>query len=274
MRRKLICIIACFAVLALAVATPRPVIAQQQESRLNPSEESIAPAAPAKAVDPASLPSAKELMSQNVEAVGGVEAWSKTTTRKLKGLYQSEDASVFVAVEILQKSPNKSLTKISLPNGLVLREVCDGHNAWVETSNGRYQEITGQALASRLRMADLQDRVKLAQVASTGKVIRTEKIGTRTAYVLEFTAQKDLVSRLYIDVDSKMVVRAEDVAATPDGPYTLRLDLDDYRDVDGLKFPFRMKSTEKGAVVTIRLTQVTLNTPLDDTLFLKPDFAK
>jgi zinc protease len=274
MRRKLVCIIAYFAVLALAVATPRPVLAQQQESRLNPSEEAIAPAVPAKTVDPASLPSAKELMSQNVEAVGGIEAWSKTTTRKLKGLYQSEDASVFVAVEILQKSPNKSLTKISLPNGLVLRQVCDGRSAWVETSNGRYQEITGEALASQLRMADLQDRVKLAQVASTGKVIGTEKIGTHTAYVLEFSPKKDMVSRLYIDVDSKMVLRTEDVVTTADGPYTLKLDLDDYRDVDGLKFPFRMKTTTKGAVVMIRLTQVTLNTPLDDTLFLKPDFAK
>jgi len=79
---------------------------------------------------------------------------------------------------------------------------------------------------------------------------------------------------LYIDTDSKMVVRTEDVATTPEGPYTLRLDLDDYRDVDGLKFPFRMKRTEKGSIVNIRLTQVTLNPPLDDTLFLKPDFAK
>jgi len=44
--------------------------------------------------------------------------------------------------------------------------------------------------------------------------------------------------------------------------------------VTGLKFPFRMKRTEKGAVILIRITQVTVNPPLDDTLFLKPDFAK
>jgi zinc protease len=250
------------------------VLAQQQETRLNPTEEAINTATPSKAVDAAALPTAKELMVQSDDAVGGLAAWNKTTSRRLKGVYQSEDASVFVSVEILQKSPNKSLSKVTLPNGLVLREVCDGQKAWIENSMGQYQEITGAALASRLRRAELQDRAKLEQIASTGKVTGIEKVGTHTAYVLEFSPDKKLLSRLYIDVDSKLVVRTEDNSDTPEGLYTLRLDLDDYRDVDGLKFPFRMKRTEKGAIVNIRITQVTLNPPLDDTLFLKPDFAK
>ena len=36
----------------------------------------------------------------------------------------------------------------------------------------------------------------------------------------------------------------------------------------------QQQRTEKGAVIMIRITQVTVNPPLDDTLFLKPDFAK
>lgn len=273
MLRKLICIAAFLGVLVLAVATPRSV-AQQQQSSLNAAEDPINPVVSPKSVDPTALPIAKDLMSQSDDAIGGLAAWNKTTTRRLKGLYQSEDASVFVSVEILQKSPNKSLTKISLPNGLVLREVCDGQNAWIENSVGQYHPITGAALTSRLRVADFQDRAKLTQVASTGKVTGIQKVGAHDAYVLEFSPGKNLISRLYIDVDSKLVVRTEDVATTPDGPYTLRIDLDDYRDVDGLKIPFRMKRIEKGAIVNIRLTQVILNPPLDDSVFLKPDFAK
>jgi zinc protease len=273
MQRKLAISLAFLGPLMLGVASPRSA-AQQQETRLNATEEPIHSATSGKPGDAAPLPTAKELMSQSDDATGGLAAWSKTTTRRMKGLYQSEDASVFVAVEILQKSPNKSLSKVTMPNGLVLREVCDGQSAWIETSLGQYQEITGAALASRLRLADLQDRAKMEQIASTGKVTGIEKVGTHTAYVLEFSPDKKLLSRLYIDVDSKLVVRTEDVSSTPEGPYTLRLDLEDYREVEGLKFAFRMKRTEKGSVVNIRLTQVTLNPPLDDSLFLKPDFAK
>ena len=54
----------------------------------------------------------------------------------------------------------------------------------------------------------------------------------------------------------------------------MKLDLDDYRDIEGMKFPFRMKRTEKGAVFNIRLTQVIINPTLDDSLFLKPEFSK
>ena len=273
MQRKLASVAAFLGVFVLAITTPRSV-AQQQESRLNPSEEPITTAAPSKVADATALPGAKELMAQSDDAAGGLDAWSKATSRKMKGLYQSEDASVFVAVEILQKAPNKSLSKVSLPNGLVLREVCDGHSAWIENSVGQYQEITGAALASRLRIADLQDRAKLEQLAATGKVTGIQKIGSHSAYVLEFPSDKKLISRLYIDTESKLVIRTEDISTTPEGPYLLRIDLDDYRDVDGLKFPFRMKRTEKGSIVNIRLTQVVINAPLDDTVFLKPDFAK
>jgi hypothetical protein len=273
MRQKRTITVALLGASSLGIVAPR-LVAQQVETRLHATEEPISSTASAKPVDTAVLPTAKELLSQSDDAVGGLAAWNKLTARRMKGLYQSEDGSVFVAVEILQKSPNKSLSKVTLPNGVVLREVCDGHSAWIENSMGQYQEITGAALASRLRLADMQDRVKMGQIASTGKVTGIEMVGKRPAYVLEFSPDKKLVSRLYIDVDSKLVVRTEDVSTTPEGPYTLRLDLDDYREVDGLKFAFRMKRTEKGAIVNIRLTQITLNPTLDDTVFLKPDFAK
>jgi hypothetical protein len=260
---------------ALLLGFPlRCLQAQQVESRLTQPAESVTPAAAARPAGDAPLPTAKELMTRSDDAVGGLEAWNRTISRRMKGVYQTEDTSVFLAIEILQKSPNKSLSKITFPNGVILREVCDGHSAWLENSMGGYQEFTGAALASKLRQAEFQDRGRLEQVASTGKVTGIEKVGTHTAYVLEFSPDKKILSRLYFDVDSGLIVRSEDVFTTPDGPSSLRLDMDDYREVAGLKFPFRIKRTEKGAILNIRLTQVTVNPPLDDTLFLKPEFAK
>jgi zinc protease len=218
-----------------------------------------------------SLPTAKELIARNNEVMGGTEAWSRTATRTMKGLYQTEDSSNFFSIEILHKSPNKSLYKITYPNGVILREVCDGHSAWVEDANGGYHEFTGEALASRLRRSELLDRAKAFLLAATGKVTGMEKAGTHNTYVIEYSPEKNLVSRLYFDVDNGYVVHTEDVYAASNGPYTLKVDLDDYREVDGLKFPFRMKRTEKGVVLNIRLTQVKINVPIDDSVFLKPE---
>jgi zinc protease len=250
-----------------------PLSAQQVQTQLTdpPAASALAAARP---VADAPLPTTQELLAKSDDAVGGLEAWNKATTRRMKGVYQTEDNSVFLAIEIFHKSPNKSLSKITMPNGVVIREVCDGQNAWIETSTGAYQAFTGAALASRLKLAEYEDRAKLEAVASKGKVVGSEKLGARTAYVLEFFPDKKLQSRLYFDTDSGLIVRTEDTLSTSDGPYTVRMDLDDYREVDGLKFPFRIKRTEKGAILNIRLTQVTVNPALDDSLFLKPEFAK
>ncbi|HUN63945.1 MAG TPA: hypothetical protein VMU53_18240 [Candidatus Sulfotelmatobacter sp.] len=246
--------------------------AQQVQTQLSDPPES--PALSAARPADAPLPSPKELLAKSDDAVGGMAAWNKSTTRKMKGVYQTEDNSMFLAIEILQKSPNKSLSKITLPNGVTVREICDGQNACVETSLGGYQALTGAALASRLRMAEYQDRAKLQAVAATGKVVGTEKVGTHNTYVLEFSMDKKLQSRLYFDAETGLVVRSVDTVATADGPYTVKIDLDDYREVNGLKFPFRIKRSEKGVVMNIRLTQVLVNPPIDDSTFLKPEFAK
>jgi len=248
--------------------------AQQADARLTNAVDKAAPASALRPSADAPLPTPQELLNKSYDAVGGAAAWNKTTSRRMKGVFQSEDSSVFVAIEILQKSPNKTLSKITLPNGITLRDVCDGHTAWIENSAQGYHEYTGAALESKLRQAEFQDPGHVDKFALTGKVTGMEKVGTHNAYVLEFATDKKTHSKLFFDADSGLIVRSEDVITTPDGPYPVKLDMDDYREVDGLKFPFRMKRTEKGAVILIRITQVTVNPPLDDTIFLKPDFAK
>jgi zinc protease len=221
----------------------------------------------------AALPTTKALLARNDEVMGGAEALSKAATRRMKGLYQTEDGSTFFSIEIFQKTPNKSLFKITLPNGVVVRDVCDGHAAWVEDARGGYHQYEGAALASRLRYADFADRGKAFLLAATGKVTGEEKIGRHNTYVIEYKPEKNVVSRLYFDVESGFVVHTEDVYSTEDGPYTAKLDLDDYREVDGLKFPYRMKRSEKGVVLNIRLMQVSVNVPIEDAIFLKPESA-
>jgi len=263
----------CLVMLSLGLLSGR-LNAQQTEARLTETEASNGATPKPRPSADAPLPTPQELLKKSEDAAGGEEAWKKTTSRRLKGLYQSEDSSVFVGMEILQKSPNKSLTKISLPNGVTIREVCDGKKAWIESSAQGYHEFTGAELAAKLRQADFQDPGNVEKSAKTGKVIGMEKVGTRDTYVIELDTDKKIHSKLYFDADSGLILRSEDIISTPEGPYPVKIDFDDYREVDGLKFPFRMKRTEKGAVILVRITQVTVNPPLDDTLFLKPDFAK
>jgi outer membrane lipoprotein-sorting protein len=268
MRKLTILGICCVATLLLAlVLTPT--------ARSQSAENTAAAAAPraSAAANTAPLPSVTEILQRNEKATGEASAWNKMSTRSMKGIYQTQDASGFFGIEILQKSPNKSAFLYKFPNDITVRDVCDGKSAWLEDPRGGYHAYAGAALASRLRQSEFSDRARMILLAATGKVIGVDKVGTRSAYVVEFSPQKSAVSRIYFDTETAYELRSEDTYTTPDGPYKVSIDMDDYRDVAGLKIPFRMRRTEKGAVFNIRLTQVKFNTAVDDSEFVKPESA-
>jgi len=222
----------------------------------------------------APTPSLKEILARAEKSMGGSEAWKNTYTMMMKGVLQTEDASAFVAIEIYKKAPDKSLLKMKLPQDMEMREVCDGKSAWMEDPRGGYHEFKGAELESRLKRSQFSEQSKMILLAATGKVLGAEKIGLHSVYVVEYSSQKNETTKLYFDEESGLVLRSEETAAKPDGTYTTKLDMDDYRNVDGMMVPFRMKRTEKGSVIKIKLTQVKNNLPIEDEMFVKPASAK
>jgi len=277
-KRAVVLLLAAVIVLLLA---PRAVLSQtaspnniamvrERLAGTDPADSALSPVAK----PDAPIPSLKEILARAEKSMGGSEAWKKTNTVMMKGLLQTEDASAFVAIEIYKKAPDKSLLKMKLPQNMEMREVCDGKSAWLEDPRGGYREFKGAELESRLRRSQFSEQSQMILLAATGKVLGADKIGLHSVYVVEYSSQKNETTKLYFDAESGLVLRSEETAAKPDGTYTTKVDMDDYRDVDGMMVPFRMKRTEKGSVIKIRLTQVKNNLPIDDEMFIKPASAK
>jgi len=268
MNRRLVPL-AASAVVGMFLAVP------SEAQHPSPAAPPVTPVSSVAKVDPSAtpLPSTKDLLEKFETVSGGPSAWAGFTTRYLKGIYQTEDASGFAAIEIFSKSPNKALFKITFSNGVVIREVCDGKTAWIEDPSGGTHFIAGAALESRIRESNFNHRSDALLMAVTGRVLGTEKVGAHTAYVLEFTPQKKLTSRIYFDTESGFPVRTDDTLHGEGGEYNVETYLDDYRVVDGAYFAFRMRHVEKGNVFTLRLTQIKNNVAVDDSMFLKPASA-
>ncbi len=77
--------------------------------------------------------------------------------------------------------------------------------------------------------------------------------------------------KLYVDSQS-LVVRQSFQTPAPDGKRIQAEEIfSDYRAVDGIQVPFRADVRRNGTRILSRtLTNVTFNTPLDDTLFVRP----
>ena len=277
-KRTVVLLLAAVIVLLLAprgvfsqTASPTNIAMVREKLAGTDSEDNAANAAPK---PDAPIPPLKEILARAEKSMGGSEAWKNTNTMMMKGVLQTEDASAFVAIEIYKKAPDKSLLKMKLPQNMEMREVCDGKSAWMEDPRGGYHEFRGAELESRLKRSQFSEQSKMILLAATGKVLGAEKIGLHSVYVVEYSSQKNETTKLYFDEESGLVLRSEETAAKPDGAYTTKLDMDDYRSVDGMMVPFRMKRTEKGSVIKIKLTQVKNNLPIEDEMFVKPASAK
>jgi hypothetical protein len=218
-----------------------------------------------------SLPRAEEVLQKYEAAEGGREVWSHFTTRYMKGIYQTEDASFFAAIEKSDEAPNKSFTKITFPNGVTVRQVCDGKSAWIEDAHGGIHDFVSAALESHLREAKFDTGALALLAMSPGKSVTMAQVGSHATYILEFSPQKDVSSKVYFDTQTGFAVRADDTIHRADGDYTVQTYLDDYRQVDGAYFPFRIRHVEKGNVFTVRVTHIKDNPPIDDSIFQKPD---
>jgi hypothetical protein len=97
-----------------------------------------------------------------------------------------------------------------------------------------------------------------------------EQIEGREADVLIAKRQGHAPVKFYFDRQSSLLVRLVRYAESPLGLDPSRIDYADYRDVDGVQVPFRVKISQPGGSSTIQVKQVLQNVLIDEARFAKP----
>ena len=91
--------------------------------------------------------------------------------------------------------------------------------------------------------------------------------------ILQGTNPRQPPINLYFD-ESGLLVRMLRFADTPIGRVPTQIDYSDYREVSGVKMPFRWISTWTDGQATIELTEVQANVPIDAARLARPAPAR
>src|SRR5712692_3885112 len=75
-------------------------------------------------------PSADQIVSHYIEAIGGKPAIEKVTSRVMKGTVDNSDVGTTSPTEIYAKAPNKYLSVIEVPNAGASLEGWNGDMGW------------------------------------------------------------------------------------------------------------------------------------------------
>jgi len=220
------------------------------------------------------LPSADDIFSKYIAAIGGQAAIDKLASRAAKGTIAQANGNSF-QFELYQAAPDKFYFMVTTPQGPFERGY-NGQVGWEKTARG-VREISGIELANFKMANSLFGLIKLKEQYSRPPRVRRDKIGERDVYVLDGTTTDGRRMRLYFDATTGLLLRRVTATSSMIGLIPDQIDLEDYREVDGVRFPFtgRAATIEVGNPTSTRtFTEIRLNAPVDDTKFNMPPAPK
>ena len=151
------------------------------------------------------------------------------------------------------------------------RRVFNGRNGWWAGPDGPapIETLTSGNLDRYRLEAIVAFPAGIKQAFSRWKVGRTA-IDDRAVQIVQGTNAGLLPVNLYFDTKSGLLVRWVRWNETPVGPVPTEINYDDYRDVAGVKMPFTWTVSQTYMQMTIKLSAIQANVPVDAAMFAQP----
>ena len=218
------------------------------------------------------LPTVDAIIDRYVNALGGMKAVDKVTSRSRKGSVALRGLQG--SFELYEAAPNKSLFIGSVPAPVgSMEQGFDGTTGWVKNQSGVF-DMTGDGLTQAKREAPFYRDVRLKEQFKEMSVAGREQVDNREFYVVLGTRPDGQIERLYFDVQTGYLSRRYWETPTYFGPLPNSIDYDDYRKVGKVRFPFLIRRSRAGTVLLQTISEYKLNIALDDARFRKPVVQK
>lgn len=221
-------------------------------------------------------PPATQILDKYIQALGGQAKLdslkSFVATGKQEGYVQVKGGGVF---EIYAQYPNKRSIRVTYPDapdrGNQSRAF-DGTKGWVTTPRallGEY-EVTGSELDGLHLDAELAFPGQIKNVLTDLRVGYPDNVDGTDVMVVQGRGPRGVLATLYFDKNTGLLVREIRYGRTPIGRVPSQIDYSDYREVNGVKFPFKYKFSWLDGRDNYQLTNVRVNVPIDESKFGKP----
>ena len=213
-----------------------------------------------------SLPSVDELLAKYVEAVGGAAAWKAVTSRIVSGTVDVVGKMRGGKFETRSQAPNMIVTMIDTQPMGISRVGFNGRNGWARTSSG-VRTLKGPELAALQREANFYGPLSLKSEYAKITVSGKSKIGYREVFVVDLQPATGPVERIYFDTQTYLPVRVNTVEVVGTISAPVEIYLDDFREVDGIKYPFSLTQSFPGLTLVFTVKEIKHNVPIDARVF-------
>jgi outer membrane lipoprotein-sorting protein len=223
-------------------------------------------------VTAASAQTVEAIVANNIAARGGLDKIK--AVQSIKETSQLTAQGMQAAVTITAKRPNMMRQDVSVMGMSMVRSF-DGTTAWMLQSGGQPGAAPpGPIVIPEPEAASIRDQanfdgplVDYKAQGTTIDLVGTETLNGKKVYHLKLATKDQHIIHCYIDTQTNLEVRI--VNEVQGG--SIEQQLSDYREVEGLKFPFLVRTLQGGNVLAeLQINKVELNQPVDDAIFKMP----
>jgi hypothetical protein len=222
------------------------------------------------------VPSAESLLDKYIDALGGSQKVGTMTSLVATGVYEGSPVSLIPGdspLELYAKAPNQRTMILHTDAGDATTSY-DGRAAWSAAPAVSVPVPVVPLMGTDLDAADVEAMLtfpgRIKQSLTNWRSGFPYTIDNNEVQVVQGTSPGKLPVLLYFDSKSGLLVRMVRYKNLAIGRIPIRTDYSDYRDVSGIKIPFRIKLTDVAGQGTIRLTEVRINAAVDAAKFAKP----
>ncbi len=211
-----------------------------------------------------------EVIARHTEARGGSGSWARIESLKLTGTMRwlSED----LPFALWKKSGGKYLLELAQHGGKVLTG-SDGRTGWRGSPGPPVlaQALSGLDLAMLITDSDIGTPFMQAPLRGLDvKLIGSAEFEGREAIGLDVVRADGLRETWYLDPSTFLEMGRISPGSDFGREVVMRTWYDDFREVGGVKVPFRIESQWHVLERTLVIQSVEVNAPIDDARFVMP----
>lgn len=212
-----------------------------------------------------------EILERYTTAVGGQAAIDRVTSYKAKGRFTSSILKETGTYEVWGKYPDKTLSVIQFPRVGTIKKGFDGETRWVQTPAATVNDEGSSGIAEVEKDADIYNSGKIKSLYESMRLEGNAQLNGRNVYLVEGKPAKGPAEKLLFDAQTGLLLRWDMVRRDPKrGNVFVKVSLDDYREVDGVKVPFNLRFAFESSELRMTVDELQHNVPLEDAMFKKP----
>lgn len=206
---------------------------------------------------------AETVIQKYIDAIGGKENMEKVTDKT--SILKGEVQGMQITVEIYQKAPNKYYQKFDM--GAMKQESKFDGTKGKQIAMGREVPIEGDQLETMKVQSMMNFHLHINDLGLKPELVGLEQVDGKDAYKIEYLLGNGETMTSYYDAETGLQIKQANVIKTPQGSMNTTIIFEDYKEVNGVKYPHKLTQSFGPQSITLTVDKMELNSGLDDSMF-------